>query len=224
MIRNNIALRTKTPGFVEFLYPNYVKLNEFSPFIEGGVIFTGDSKYLQSFRDYNIPYIYVKGTPEYDLTIPVNLFEFVYAKWDKTPPKKVADYIRKFDEVNVELEDLAKLVWVTGKCTIEDDDEVRMSNLYSLLGSGSMFAIMEEFLKLSGSINTNKLFYSVQWFLTKSLNVSSVRNPNLQNNIKRFLEARGKNVRGALLAYLYSPADNVELKMIKLFELLTANK
>lgn len=221
MIKYNISIRTKSPELVEFLYPNYMKLSSFSPFVEGGVIFSGDSKYLQSFRDYNIPYIYVKGTPEYDLTIPNNLFEFVYSKWDKSVPQKVLDYIKGIDTVTSELEELAKLVWVTGKCSIETNEETRMYKLYSLLSGGSVYKIIEEFLTLAGDVDAEKLFYRVQYFLKASTNPSSVSNAKVQAMITKFTEARKKNVEEALMGYLYSPADSVELKMLKLFEIIT---
>ena len=73
MIRNNIALRTRSKELVEFFYPTYTVLHEYTPFVTGGVIYDGDSSYLQQFRDNNVKYIYIKGTPEFDLTIPENL-------------------------------------------------------------------------------------------------------------------------------------------------------
>ena len=146
MIRTNVAIRTKSSDLIDFLYPNFTRISEFSPFVDGGVIFDGDSKYLQMFRDANIPYIYVKGTPEFDLTIPETLLTFVFDKWDKKPSNALMDYFKSFTSVNSTLEDIAKQIWVTGKYSLIDEDEKRMDKLYSMFARGSSYDLMKEFL------------------------------------------------------------------------------
>lgn len=224
MIRSNVAIRTKTPELVDFFYPKYMRLKEYSPFLDCGVIFEGDSKYLQSFRDNNIPYIYVKGTPEFDLTIPENLLNFVYEKWDKKPPKGLTDYFNSFDNVNDELEELAKQVWVTGKCSHEDVSETRMNNLYTSLARGSTYDLIKEYIELSNDVDPDKLFYSIQWFLKQSNNPNNIKSVYIKNSANAFKESRGKNIEPALLAYLYSPAENSELKLLNLFDKITEIK
>lgn len=221
MIRTNIAIRTKSSDLVDFFYPNFTRMSEFSPFIDGGVIFDGDSKYLQMFRDSNIKYIYVKGTPEYDLTIPENLLTFVFDKWDKKPTNSLIDYFNQYDKVNDELENIAKQIWVTGKYTIIDEDEKRMDKLYSLFARGSSYDLMKEFLSLSSDISLERLFYCVQWFLKRTKDTSSIKSVKMRNNVESFKSIRGKNIQPALMGYLYSPADSIELKLLKLFDMIT---
>lgn len=224
MIRSNVAIRTRYPELVEFFYPTYTKTKEFSPFIDGGVIFEGDSSYLQKFRDNNIPYIYIKGTPEFDLTIPENLLNFVFDKWDKKPTKALHDYFISFDKSNDELEEISKQIWITGKYTFEEATEDRMKNVYSLLTRGSTYEILKEYTLVSEDINSDKLFYSIQRFLKQSNDISSISNPKRKLQIQQFNEARGGNVESALLSFLYSPADNNELKLMKLFDRITEIK
>lgn len=221
MIRSNISIRSNNIGFIEFLYPNYTLTKEYSPFIEGGVIFDGDSKYLPMFRDAGIPYIYVKGTPEYDLTIPETLLNFVYEKWDKKPPQRLIDYFNSYDKVNDELIGIAKDIWVRGKYTLEDNIDVRIENLYGLFARGATYDLMKEYLTLSGDMNVERLFYSIQRMLKLANNVNSIKSARTKNNIKAFVESRGVRIEPALMGYLYSPADNVELKMLKLLEVIS---
>lgn len=224
MIRSNVAIRTRTPELIDFFYPKYMRLKEYSPFLDCGVIFEGDSKYLQSFRDNNIPYIYVKGTPEFDLTIPENLLNFVYEKWDKKPPKGLTDYFNSFDKVNDELEDLAKQIWVTGKCSHEETSETRMNNLYTSFARGSTYDLIKEYIELSNDVDPEKLFYSIQWFLKQSNNPNNIKSVYIKKNAVAFKESRGMNIEPALLAYLYSSADNMELKLLNLFDKITEIK
>lgn len=225
MLINNVSIRTKSPELVEFFYPNYFKTSSYSPFIEGGVIFDGDSKYLQSFRDSGIPYIYTKGTPEYDLTIPENLLNFVYKKWDKNPPSYMLDYFNSFDKVNDELEEQAKLIWVNGKSYIQDNEENEMNMLYSVIARSPLFDIISKFLEISSNTNTDKLFYRIQRFLKMTNDVNNIKSVKTRKNVESFIGGRGKeNIENALMSYLYSPADNIELKLIKLFDALTVSK
>lgn len=224
MIRSNVSIRTRSPELIDFFYPKYMRLKEFSPFLDCGVIFEGDSKYLQSFRDNNIPYIYVKGTPEFDLTIPENLLNFVYDKWEKKPPKGISDYFNSFDKVTDELEELSKQIWVTGKCSIEETSDVKMNNLFSSFARGSTYDIISEYIKLSNDMDSERLFYSIQWFLKQSNNPKDIRSTYIKNSAIAFKESRGRNIEPALLAYLYSPADNGELKLLNLFDKITEIK
>ena len=73
-------------------------------------------------------------------------------------------------------------------------------------------------------INSDKLFYSIQRFLKQSNDISSISNPKRKLQIQQFNEARGGNVESALLSFLYSPADNNELKLMKLFDRITEIK
>lgn len=224
MILNNIAIRTKSPELVEFFYPNYFKTSDYSPFIENGVIFSGDSKYLQSFRDAGIPYIYTKGTPEYDLTIPENLANFVYAKWDKKPTAKVLEIFKSKDKVTTEMEEIAKQVWVTGRCVLDDEILERLKGLYSLLARGSSYDIIDKFLGISSDMDTDALFYQIQGFLKSCNDVEGIRSISTQRNVKSFVATRGVNIDDSLMNYLYSPADNIEVKLIKLLVTLTVAK
>lgn len=224
MVRSNIAIRAINTEFIEFLYPNYTLTKEYSPFIEGGVIFEGDSKYLQMFRDAGIPYIYIKGTPEYDLTIPETLLNFVFEKWNKKPSEALLSYFNNFDKVNDELIGIAKEIWVRGKYTLYGESEVRMNNLYGLFARGSTYEMMQTFLNLSGDMDIERLFYSIQRFLKMSNNPSSIRNARTKLNVESFLQARGGSIEPALMGYLYSPIDNVELKMLKLLEVISINR
>lgn len=221
MIRTNVAIRTKSSELVEFLYPNFVRLSEFSPFVDGGVIFDGDSKYLQMFRDSNIPYIYIKGSPEFDLTIPENLLTFVFDKWDKKPSNALMDYFTSHTSVNEELENIAKQVWVTGKYSLLDEDEKRMDKLYSMFARGSSYDLIKEFLSLSSDISLERLFNSIQWFLKNTKDTNAIKSVKLKSNIEAFKGSRGKNIQKALMDYLYSPSDNIELKLLKLFDTIT---
>lgn len=223
----NVAIRTKTPEMIEFFYPNFTRISTYSPFIEGGVIFDGDASYLQKFRDAGIPYIYVKGTPEYDLTIVENLLDFVYQKWDKKPPKRILDYVSELDyggKDTEEINNMCKQIWVTGKCSIEEESEERLQNLYKSLSRLGSYDLMKDYLELSESINSEKLFYSIQSFLKKTKDPSSVKSAWTQKNLNAFNEARGGNVQNALIQYLYSPSDRIEIKMLKLLDALTVIK
>ena len=224
MIRSNIAVRASKPELIEFFYPNYIKLSEYSPFVEGGVIYDGESKYLQSFRDANIPYIYIKGTPEYDLTVPENLLNFVFDKWDKKPTKALVDLFKSKDSVTDEMIDIAKQVWVTGKYSVEDDVEERMNNLQKSLARGSTYDIIKEYVNLSSSIGNEKLFYLIQIFIKQSQHPESINSKKVwvKNNAEAFMSSRGKNIDNALNKYLYSPAENNEIKLLKLFDELTS--
>ena len=221
MIRNNIALRTRSKELVEFFYPTYTVLHEYTPFITGGVIYDGDSSYLQQFRDNNVKYIYIKGTPEFDLTIPENLLNFVYDKWEKKPPKYLVEYFTSFDKVTDELEDMSKQIWVSGKVSVEEQVEERLEGLYSLLARGSTYEIMKEYLSVSEQVNSDKLFYSIKRFLKMSLEPQNIKNAKTKLTVKNFTEIRGRNVQEALMQYLYSPADDVNIKLLKLFDVIT---
>lgn len=228
MIRN-VSIRTKSPEMIDFFYPNYTRLKEYSPFVEGGVIFEGDSSYLQRFRDAGIPYIYVKGTPEYDLTIATNLLDFVYSKWEKKPPKRVSDYIGSLDyeknKIDIqEIDDLCKQIWVTGKCNIEDSAEERLSNLYKSLARTNSYDLMKEYLTLSDNLDADKVFYSIQSFLKLTNNTKSIQSAYKKKQVEDFVGARGNNIQDALMQYLYSPADSEEIKMLKLLDALTVIK
>lgn len=221
MIRTNVAIRTLSPELVEFFYPNYVKTSEFSPFMTTGVIFDGDSKYLQDFRDNNIPYIYVKGSPEFDLTIPENLLNFVFDKWNKKPTKSLVMYFTKYDSVNIELENIAKQIWVTGKYTINEDISERMNNLYASFARGSTYDIIVEYTKLSQVLDSEGLFHNIKSFIKKSQSIDSIKNARHKLNAEAFRDSRGGNIQSALMSYLYSPTENDEIKMLKLFDELT---
>lgn len=221
MIKNNVAIRTRSKELVEFFYPNYTLIHEYSPFISGGVIFDGDSKYLQQFRDVGVPYIYIKGTPEYDLTIPSNLLEFVYDKWDKKPTKALSEYFSSFDKLDDELENICKQIWVSGKYTLEEQVEERIKGLYRMIARSSTHEVTSEFLKLTESTSSEKMFLSIKRFLKMSLEPQNIKNVNTKQNVIDFTSIRGKNVQKALMQYLYSPADNVDIKLIRLVEELT---
>ena len=225
----NVSIRTRSPEMIDFFYPNYTRLKEFSPFVDGGVIFEGDSKYLQRFRDANIPYIYVKGTPEYDLTIATNLIDFVYSKWDKKPPKKVVEYVECLDyeksKLDIqEIDDMCKQIWVTGKCSIEESTEERMSGLQKMLARASSYELMKEFLTLSDRLDSEKVFYSIQSFLKSTNSISTIKNAYRKKQVEDFVSARGKNIESALMQYLYSPANSDEIKLLKLLDALTVIK
>ena len=57
-----------------------------------------------------------------------------------------------------------------------------------------------------------------------SNNPSSIRNARTKLNVESFLQARGGSIEPALMGYLYSPIDNVELKMLKLLEVISINR
>lgn len=218
----NVAIRTKSPELVDFFYPNFVRTNVYSPFLKG-VIFEGDSKYLQSFRYAKIPYIYVKGTPEYDLTIPENLLNFVYKKWSKEPPKYLLDKFKSNDKVTDELEDIAKLIWIQGKYKDEEDIDTRLEKLYFLLPRGSSWEILCELLEVSESINTEKLVRAVQRYLKDSIDPSKVkitRKNYYQGSLVSF-SSRRKNIEPAVMRYLYSQVENNMLKLMILLDELS---
>lgn len=221
----NVAIRTRNPEMIDFFYPNYTRLSEFSPFITGGVIFSGDSKYLQRFRDLNIPYVYTKGTPEFDLTIPEVLINFVYQKWNKVPTKKVLEYVQSLNVDNDndanELDNISKIIWVTGKCWLDEESDERLSHLYKSLSRLSSFNLIKEYLDVSSHLNPEKLFYSIQSFLLKSNNPDIVQNNKVKSDLKAFNEIRGKKLKSALMRYLYSPIENNELKVLLLLDELT---
>lgn len=222
MIPINVAIRVKNIEILEFFYPNYRVTDTYSPFIEGGVIFTGNSKFLPMFRDNNIPYIYAAGTPEYDLTIPVNLLNFVLSRWDKKPTKKLLDYFDSLDfKHNAdEIYDVCKQLWVTGKCLLDVDDSKQM-NLYHALAYDNPIDMIKNYLNLSSDIGNERTFSRVLSFLDKSKDSSNVHNIYVKKCLDRFKEDRYANVKNALLAYLYSPTDNNEIKTFKLLENLT---
>ena len=222
MIKTNVSIRANDIGLIEFFYPKYTKTSEYSPFIETGVIFDGDSKYLPMFRDNNINYIYVKGTPEYDLTIPTNLLEFVFDKWDKKPPNKLLEYVSTLDFKynSSEIYDICKQVWVTGKYTLVESTDKRI-NIFDSLAKKSQLDLIIDYIRLIDGVDSEKVFYSILHFLEKSTNPSSVKNPYMRRMIDSFVVARKSNVKNALLDYLYSPIDNNDLKVLKLLEGLT---
>lgn len=225
MIKTNIAIRTTSPDLVDFFYPNFRRTSEFSPFLSGGVIFDGDSKYLQSFRDNKIPYIYVKGTPEYDLTIPENLLKFVFDKWDKVPTKALEEKFKEYDKTNKELENIAKIVWVTGKYTNYNEDlEKGLEHLYSLLVRGNKYEVTKKILELSELYDKEIIFNKIKRFLKDQNNASSIKNYRIQNIAKAFNETNSKYMHEALMDYLYSPADSIDIKLIRLFATLITVK
>ena len=215
----NVAIRTKSPELVDFFYPNFVRTDVFSPFLKG-VIFTGDSKYLQSFRDAKIPYIYVKGTPEYDLTIPENLFKFVYGKWNKEPPIYLLTKFKGIDKVNTEMEDIAKLVWVKGSYKSEEEEEKKLEGLYSLMSRGSSYDILRALINASEYINSDKLIYYIQRFLKDSKEPERARSVYMIRLLKSFVTRR-RNIEPAIMQYLYSPVESDMLKIMILLDRLS---
>lgn len=225
----NVSIRTKTPEMIEFFYPNFIRMSTYSPFVDGGVIFDGDASFLQKFRDAGIPYIYTKGTPEYDLTIVENLLDFVYQKWNKKPPKRVLEYVstlkydgRDTDEIN----NMCKQVWVTGTCDSEGNDEKRFENLYKQITRGNSYDLMSEYLHLSSDIDSEKAFYTIQNFLKNTKDPDSVKSVWMRKLITDFKSSPRyrDNVSPALMQYLYSPADSIELKMLKFLDTITVAK
>jgi hypothetical protein len=219
----NVSIRTNKPELIEFFYPNYTKTNQYSPFISGGVIFDGDAKYLQMFRDNSIPYIYVKGTPEYDLTIPSNLLQFVFDKWDKKPTNALSEYFNTLDyKRNAdEIDTICKQIWVTGKYTLDVEKEETISKFYDMLSTRGTTELLQNYLELSDNINQERMFYKVQSFLDKLGDIDEVKSPYLKLKLKSFKLSRGQNVQKALMNYLYSNIDNSELKMLNLLDNLT---
>lgn len=226
MIPVNVSVRVTHPELIDFFYPNFTRVSEYSPFYEGGVIFSGDSKYLQKFRDNGTSYIYVKGTPEYDLTIPENLLNFVFDKWDKKPTKYLEEIFQSCDDVDDKLINIAKSVWVTGKYVEEVEESERINNLYGQLVRGDTYRLLNSFLAASEKIDCEKLFYSIQSFIKKSKDPSSAKSVKMKTLLSQFsgVGGRGVNIKRALDSYLYSPADNNELKMLRLLEEITKSE
>lgn len=217
MVPSNVSIRARSVEIIEFLYPDYQLVHQYSPLIEGGVIYDGDAKYLQMFRDNNIPYIYVKGTPEYDLTVPERFLEFVYMKWDKQPPKYMVEYLDTLDYKKrpEEVELILKQIWITGKSSITESEKV--GGFYEALAKKSPIDIMSMYLEMSDKVNNRRLFYQIQSFLKATTNPEGVSKTWLRRYVDVFNHGqRNKLLEHALFEYLYTNAENEELKMIKL--------
>ena len=229
----NVSIRVKNQGLLDFFYPDYKRLHEFSMFAEGGVIYDGDSKYLQKFRDNGVNYIYIVGTPEYDLTVAENLIRFVYSKWGKEPTKKVLEYISELDYNResdaVLIEDIAKTVWVAGRTFFDLENDVYLKDFLYAFPKASLLNSITKYLKAAENssyyINaTGGIIRFLHNLGRKDIIDDPKINPMYRSSLKNFMDSRSRNVRNALYKFLYSEVESEELKIVMLISDIIKSK
>lgn len=214
----NHSVKPEGSDLLQFFYPNYKIVKDNIMIIDGPVIYTGLTDYLNRVKEFGYPVISVTTLGEFNLTDNRTLVDMTFSKWKQEVPERLKKYIDDIDYD--ELLQAVKIHWVTGKWTIRKYNK-----------SGAFLKIAESFTTDTHTILTTymKLLenkYNTGAYMEKSMlsfldkiASGSTDNTYWYNKILRQYK-RGKKhlLKQAIDKYLRVNIWNKDLKVFNLLQ------
>lgn len=215
----NKVVRVPNSQLISFYYPQLYVTDQFLPL--DNVLYTGPAQNIIQYRKAGYKYIAINGFPEYDLTDRKKHLEFIYARWDRTPPKYLLDICNLYDEETFIR--YCKEYWLTHVWPEKLDKEtLTVFNLYQDFNRGTaawnktLFGLLET--KHPGYIESSLLTFLGRVLDRDEQNLGEA----YRRIIEKFRETSIKNVKPALARYVKSPVENRQLKVYFLCQDLLA--
>ena len=112
----NHSIKPNNVELLQFFYPDFKLVRDNVMIVDGPVIYTGKTDYLNRIKEFGYPVISVTTLGEFDLSSNRTLVDMTFTKWGQEVPDRLAKYI---DEIDFnELLQAVKIHWITGKWTI----------------------------------------------------------------------------------------------------------
>ena len=217
----NIVNHSIKPGNLEllqFFYPNYKVIDNNVMIVDGPVIYTGPTEYLNRIKDFGYPVISITTLGEFDLNDPRVLVNMTFTKWNQKVSDRLAKYVDKLDYN--ELLQAVKIHWVTGKWTIR---KYNKSGAFLILAESfttDTHTVLETYLKLlDNKYNTGAYMEkSILSFLEKIASGSKDNTPWYNKILKHYKKGKRRMLEQAIDKYIRVNIWNKDLKVFNLVQ------
>ena len=112
----NHSVKPNNVELLSFFYPDFKTISDNVMIVDGPVIYTGDTAYLNRIKNFGHSVISVTSLGEFDLSDNRTLVDMTFSKWSQEVPARLVKFIDDLDYD--ELLNAVKIHWVTGKWTI----------------------------------------------------------------------------------------------------------
>lgn len=166
-------------GIISFMYPDFIVKDGIFFDYEHSIIFTG--KYKQGLKDElehgtkEFIALCDSGIPDIDFTQRDIQLQILYGRSKRKVSENTKEVVSNLSER--EFWDYFKKYWVTGKSSLDDENNISMFELYKVLGK-QKHDIMEVYVKLREVYSDNTIFSSVLSFIEKAQNPDRVSSQN----------------------------------------------
>lgn len=214
----NHSIKPYRVELLQFFYPDFKFINDNVMILNGPVIYTGPTEYLNRIKSFGYPVISVTTLGEFDLSSNRTLVDMTFSKWNQEVPERLIKYIDDIDYE--ELLNAVKIHWVTGKWTIRKYNK-----------SGAFLSLVESFTTdtptifstyfhlLESKHNTGAYMEkSILSFLEKIAS-GSTNNTYWYNKIlKQYSKGKKHLLRQAIDKYIKVNIWNKDLKVFNLLK------
>lgn len=163
-----------TLGLVQFMYPDYIPVEELRFNYEDNVLYLGKySSDLKERLDHGTKsFIAVSsvGLQDIDFTSRDTQLKVLFSKWNRRIPKTVQNAVESMTDE--EFYDFFKRYWVIGKSKFDSSD-VTLWDLYKVLGKNRS-DIFKVYYSLMENFSDVYIMSGVLSFIEKSMNVDMV--------------------------------------------------
>lgn len=206
----NKVVRVQNSQLLSFYYPGLYVTEEFLPL--DNVLYTGPAQQIVQFRKSGYKFIATNGFPEYDLTDRKKHLEFIYSKWDRTPPKYLLEICNLYDEETFIR--YCKEYWLTHVWPEKLDEEtLTVFNLYQDFNRGTS-QFNKTFFGLLGSKNPLYIESSLLTFLVRIVDKQEQSvGAGYKKVLDKFKENFAKNIQPSVMRFAKSNIENKELKL-----------
>lgn len=209
------TVKVNDPDDLLFFYPTFEKRTHlvFTD-VDKNILYVGKMKsnLLRNLQVGTKAFINTAGMHDYDFTDREFLLKFVFSKWNKEPPKYLAQTHDSFDDD--EFMYCCKVYWVCGRWPYRVDEGVTLFDLFK----GSVDSV-KDMLKVFFELQTRYPFYVIEssfiTFINRSMSIEDQNvSPAYLRLLKTFNSKSSSKIKPAILEYAQSKIKNEELKFI----------
>lgn len=211
------TVKLENPDLLQFFYPGFVVRESLSILDqERDVIYTG--RVRSGIKEYlekgSRNYISLSGRPDYDLSTPRALVEFVFAEKGKTLRDSVISVVESLDMQDVEY--ACKIMWVTGVFPYgKQESETTLYDLFRSTTS-NLKELLQVYLELLDQYPFYLIESSLLTFLLRSQDIDDQDiSPHYKRLLKSFAAKSGAKMKPALFRYATEKGLRDDLRLLQ---------
>lgn len=214
----NHSVKPGNLELLQFFYPNFKVIDTDVMILDGPVIYTGPTEYLNKIKSFGYPVISVTTLGEFNLSDPRVLVNMTYTKWNQKVSDRLAKYVDKLEYW--EILQAVKIHWVTGKWTIKKYNKSgAFLTLAESFNTDTHNVLVTYFNLLENKYNTAAYMEkSILSFLEKIASGSTDNSYWYNRILKHYKKGKRKLLEQAIDKYIRVNIWNKDLKVFNLLQ------